>query len=204
MRASAIWIAAAFAVAAAAPARAQLRPPGEPGPYVVDLRGATSGIPSSAAFYPEVQEEVAIPGRGFGVDVGAHVYFVSLGPSRVGAGISFVQVRGTAPDISSTVRLLAPQLSFNFGSENGWSYLSAGIGTARVDTELRGETTGTAESGSVRNLNFGGGARWFITSHAAVGFDFRFHRLAAGDARGTRPGTPRVMLVTTSVGVSLK
>jgi len=87
------------------------------------------------------------------------------------------------------VLLLAPQLSFNFGTTNGWSYLSAGGGPARVEA---------AETRSIQSVNAGGGARWFLNAHAAIGFDIRMHKLAAKGA------FPRTTLVSAAVGVSLK
>jgi hypothetical protein len=188
------------------PALAQVSGRESPGPYVIDVRGATSGIPTAAAFYPPVDTTVAVPSRALGFDIGGHVYLPRLGAARLGLGASFVQMRGTSPAALMRIRLLAPQVSLNFGSGNGWSHLSAGIGTARIDTELRGEIAGShdAESGSLRAVNVGGGARWFLTDRAAVGFDLRFHRVAAGEPRGARAGTPHVTLVTVSVGVSVR
>ena len=193
------------AAAWASPAAAQPLGRDRPGPYVVEVRGATSGLPSDAPFYPPVGTALAVPSRGLGFDVGAHVYLLRVGSSQVGVGASFMQVRGTSPGASATVRLLAPQVSFNFGTGNGWSHLSAGIGTARVETEVsRGDARGAASTGSLRAVNFGGGARWFLTRHMAAGFDVRFHRVAAGDARGAGAGTPRVTILTASAGLSLK
>lgn len=186
------------------PAWAQIPGREPPGPFVVDLRGSTSGLPTASPFYPPADDPIAVSTRGFGFEAGAHVYVTRVGSSRVGAGASFVHVRGTSPDASVTVRLLAPQVSFNFGTDDGWSYLSAGVGAARIGTDLQGQTARTAVSGTVRSVNYGGGARWFLTSHAAVGFDVRFHRLAAGEPRGTTAGTPQVTLTTVSVGISLK
>lgn len=190
------------------PAAAQIPGRGDPGPFVVDVRGATAGLPSAPAFYPPADGTIAISSRGFGLEAGGHVYFANLGPARVGAGVSIARVRGTSQDASATVRLLAPQVSFNFGSRNGWSYVSAGVGTGQVDTDLRGVSAGRASSGSVRSLNAGGGARWFLTGHVGVGFDLRFHRLAAAEPRGDTAapaaGTPQATLMTASVGVSIK
>ncbi len=49
-------------------------------------------------------------------------------------------------------------------------YLSAGAGTARVNA---------GETGSSSAINAGGGARWFIRRHVAMGFDVRWHKIAA-------------------------
>lgn len=170
---------------------AQSLTPGPPGPhFVVDLRGATSAIPTSAGLYPTVPEGGSVPARGFGYDVGAHVYLFNLGPARVGLGASVIKVRGTAPDATTTMDILAPQLSFNFGSSDGWSYLSLGAGNARVNAE---------ETGSSSAINAGGGARWFITRHLAVGFDVRMHKIAAdGDTMGSST------ILSASVGFSVK
>ena len=56
--------------------------PGKPGPYVIDVRGVTSGIPASPGLYPDLGDQYVVPARGFGFDVGAHVYLFSLGPAR--------------------------------------------------------------------------------------------------------------------------
>ena len=170
---------------------AQSLTPGPPGPiFVIDVRGATSGIPTSIGLYPNVPTGGSVPSRGFGYDVGGHVYLFNLGSARLGLGASVLGVRGTATDATATMRVVAPQLSFNFGSADGWSYLSIGAGTARVDAE---------ETGSSSAINAGGGARWFIKRHLGVGFDVRFHRIASDrDIMGNST------TVSASVGFSLK
>jgi hypothetical protein len=187
-------------------AEAQSLNPGPPGPFVIDLRGATSGLPVDIALYPDhtgtttpptsttttTSTEATsfnVPSRGWGFDVGAHVYPFSLGPTRVGFGASFMEVRGTSADAKLVMQVVAPQLSFNFGTSNGWSYLSAGIGPARLDADRTFNT---------RAVNAGGGARWFLNNHFAVGFDIRVFQLAA---TGTFPKTTKV---AASVGLSLK
>jgi len=163
--------------------------PGPPGPFVVDVRGVTSGLPTTAALYPNLTFQAAVPSRGFGYDIGAHVYRFHLGAARLGLGANYIRVTGRAADAHVTLQLFAPQLSFNFGTANGWSYLSAGLGPVRAVGDRRFDTT---------SLNAGGGARWFTSSHIAIGFDIRLHRVAA-----VKP-FPQTMLVSASVGVSLK
>jgi hypothetical protein len=194
---------------------AQSLSPGPPGPFVVDLRGVTIGVPSDPAFYPTLPAESEVPARGFGADVGVHVYPFGWGPSRVGVGVDILYARGSVAGagLSTVVKGVAPQFSLNFGSRDGWSYLSAGYGVMTLRSEapvvttpiesddetVRTDTTGGAvESGSVAALNFGGGARWFLSRHLAVGFDLRFHRLSAGDV------TPSTMLFGATVGLSLR
>lgn len=166
-----------------------------PGPWVLDVRGATSGLPSDTAFFPALAVDTLVPSRGFGFDVGAHVYLFSLGPARVGLGASYLQARGTSDTVTANVSTVAPQISFNFGSSNGWSYLGAGLGRASVRTTAV-QLSGTAEqeTGSVASINVGGGARWFLTSHIGIGFDVRWHRLSS---------TPTAMLLSAAAGFSI-
>ena len=207
--------AAAYAVAAvviaAMPAAGQTTSP--PGSWVLDIRGTTSAVPIDASFYPPLTA-ATVPSRGFGADIGAHVYLFSLGPARVGLGATVMIVRATAnvpsatetdsttviPDqrLTLTMRALAPQLSLNFGARDGWSYLSAGLGTGSVASHATDATPGEQKSGSLRSINFGGGARWFITPRLAFSVDLRAHQLAAGD------GTPRVSVFAASAGMSIR
>ncbi len=101
-------------------------------------------------------------------------------------------VRGTTVDVTTTFSAVDPQLSFNFGTSDGWSYLSAGVGAARVNVD----PTGLSES--VRTFNWGGGARWFLSPHVGIGFDIRVRHLAAGDV------VPKGVSVAGAVGLSLK
>ncbi len=164
--------------------------PGKPGPFVIDVRGVTSGIPASPGLYPDLGDQYVVPARGFGFDVGAHIYLFSLGPARLGIGANYIEVRGTAADADATLQTIAPQLSFNFGTSDGWSYLSLGAGTARVNADAEASSSA---------INAGGGARWFLKRHLAVGFDIRFHKIAAdGDTMGASTQ------VSAAVGFSLK
>ena len=187
-------LAAAVLVLAAAPVTAQGLDP--VAGYVIDLRGATSGLPKETAFFPGIPVETIVPARGFGFDVGGHLYVLRLGPSRLGFGANYLSVRGTTPGIVGNVRVLAPQVSFNFGNANGWSYLSAGLGRAWVTTrvDLASETV-TSESGALSATNYGGGARWFLARHLAIGFDVRFHRVS---------GPPKTNLFSASLGFSVR
>ena len=57
---------------------------------------------------------------------------------------------------------------------------------------------GRQESGRLRSVNFGGGARWFIRPRLAFGFDLRAHRIAAGS------NTPKTNVFAVGAGVSLR
>jgi len=208
VRAAAALIIAA-ALMAAAPATGQT--PARPGPWVLDIRGVTSAVPTDTTFYPTLTSSV-VPSRGFGVDVGGHVYLFNLGPARVGLGASVMTVRATAnaaattqaesPEpgqrVTLTLRAIAPQVSFNFGSGDGWSYLSAGLGLGSVNTRTENASPGEHESGRLRTVNYGGGARWFMTPRLAFGVDLRAYQLAAGD------GTPRVSIFAAGAGLSIR
>jgi hypothetical protein len=160
------------------------------------------------------------------------VYPLQLGPARLGIGVSLVRARGTAapdppeeddddepsrtglnttPDAASLLTMVAPQLSLNFGSRAGWSYLSAGIGRAQLSTKTSAfvdeddDDEITAEEsidhGSRSTINFGGGARWFAKSRLAFSFDVRFHIVSAGRGEGPTPGST---LLAAAVGISLR
>jgi outer membrane protein with beta-barrel domain len=207
-----------------------------PGPYVIDLHGLMSGLPSGSAFHPVLPVNTLVPRRGFGLGAGAHVYLVKLGPARLGVGLEIARARGTAMtpatttsttttattsssatatpalsaaspiDTATTITLVTPQVSFNFGARDGWSYLSGGYGSAQIHGAASGQLVAPAagaatlvrDEGRASAVNYGGGARWFIREHIAVGFDLRFHRIAAV---GTQPAT-RVFAL--SVGLSVR
>lgn len=189
------------------PATAQGIRSAPPGPFVIDVRGATMGLPQAFGFYPALPDETLVPARGFGIDVGVHVYVAELGPSRVGVGVNLVQVRGETAGVSASARMIAPQVSFNFGTSEGWSYISGGVGTGQIEGTYGGNTLdaeASRSSGITLATNVGGGARWFFTPRLAVGFDLRLHRLAMREATTDRPGTPGSMVFAASVGLSVK
>ncbi len=220
MRRAALAVLVVLAVAA--PVSAQIAAPATPGPYAFDLRGATTGIPQAVSFYPAIPPGTIVPTRGFGLDVGGHVYAGHAGAARLGVGASFIRIRGTAltpapttagssgtsggsssdtgadkeesvvrPDITSTVRLFAPQVSFNFGTAAGWSYLSAGVTLATVSVTAAATTVApetSQDSGTSTGFNVGGGARWFLNRHFGVGFDLRLHRAGSSTLFGASAG----------------
>lgn len=212
-------------------AAAQIQAPDRPGPFAIDVRGVTIGVPQDPGFYPSLPANTLIPARAFGFDLGGHVLVFNFGPSRVGFGANFVRVRGTAsppapvtsgsmrpstppppttpttPDVAVTITTFAPQISFNFGSSLGWSYLSLGGGLGQVNTARSAFRTGAAQnhdSGTVSSANIGGGARWFFKDHLAFSFDLRWHLLATGKPTPTTRATPHTTVVTAAAGISIK
>jgi hypothetical protein len=219
-----------------APAAAQIAAPAPPGPYVVDVRGAIAALPQDAAIFPTVPTGTRLPSLVSGIEVGAHVYPIGLGSMRIGIGVSALRVRGTAspatldseststssttstvatgPDVDATLTTIAPQLSLNFGSAQGWSYLSAGVGRAHLTTgtsAFGGGQSGVAataaqslDSGSRTSINVGGGARWFAKAHLAFSFDVRLHLVSASNTEAAVQGAPKMTLLVASVGVGLR
>jgi hypothetical protein len=218
-----VFVVAAVA-AAASPAFAQVGASRPPGPFVVDIRGATMAVPDDPSFQPPAPGATLFPTRGFGGEVAAHVYVANVLGARLGLGGGALRIFAstsppdppdptpgttppprTVPDIRSTMTILAPQVSLNFGSRNGWSYVSAGYGTA----SLRMEASGIADevvraSGRLPAINVGGGARWFRSDHLAFAFDIRVHIVGARPRAVPEVSTPRTMLMAASVGISLR
>jgi hypothetical protein len=172
---------------------------------VVDVRGATGGMPSEAAFYPPLPEDTLVPARGFGFDAGAHVYGGTIGPARLGYGANVLVVRATQTVTSAVGRLVAPQVSFNFGGPRGWSYVSGGVGVATISGRLTGRAgliDLEQDSGALMAFNVGAGARWFFLSRMAFTFDLRFHRYGAGGDEDAP--TPAGTVGSASVGLSFR
>ena len=186
-----------------ASAAAQTAAADRPGPYVIDVRGTTISLPQDPSFYPPVSSTTAVPSRGWGIDAGAHVYPFQLGAARLGIGGMLLRARGTVsfesqPAVAALVTTVTPQVSVNFGSRAGWSYLSAGIGRAQMTTRVAPRLL---DSGTRSTVNFGGGARWFAKPRLAFTFDVRFHMVRAG---GDVTPTPGTTLVAVSAGMSLR
>jgi hypothetical protein len=189
---------------------------------VVDLRAASVGLPTVAGWTPPVQEGTLVPSRSFGFDAGAHVYIWRGRRVALGIGAGAVMASGTtsppetatgsqllpAPEVTTRLTSLAPQLSINFGHRFGWSYLSGGVGRGRVRAEVSRAATITAptmvEIGWVQTINYGGGARWFINDHVALNLDLRWHKLPSVAATTARPAAERASLIVAGGGISIK
>jgi hypothetical protein len=206
-----VVVALCFVLTSTGLATAQQKEP--VGPFVVDARGLVAGLPTSEGWVPTLPTGTVVPSRGFGLDVGGHVYPVQWGPARIGFGGAVTFARGTAtatvegtPDVVSRSSTVAPQVSFNFGHRLGWSHLSLGYGVAKVSSEATAaglQPAETVDPGWAGALNFGGGARWFVTDHLGVGFEARWHRLGSRAATATSVGAPGVTLFHLAVGLSV-
>lgn len=189
-----------------------------PGPFVIDARGAFSTVGRSDELaLPRGLQASELPRRVLGIDVGAHVYPVR-GTVTLGVGASFLRIGGTqtpggddeaddpnAPVTAGTFTLtgIAPQVSLNFGTSRGWSYVGAGYGLSRLKAG-RAESTTLESSPQLLTLNLGGGARWFVSEHAAFGFDLRYYRVGARELSGDYLGNPTVSMFVVSAGLSFK
>lgn len=181
--------------------------------FVIDARGVLAKFgqrPVTAAALGVLPKNM--PGPGMGGSVGAHVYLFRMGRAVLGIGGEMLIARRTRqplddkgePDgtpLQSRLFTVSPQVSLNFGHRNGWSYVSGGFGTASFETWL---DTATMPDRRVRAINYGGGARWFMASHAAFTVDLRFHSIAAGPAEGALIERPKQRLMILSAGFSVR
>ncbi|MEW6321551.1 MAG: hypothetical protein AB1635_10735 [Acidobacteriota bacterium] len=212
---------AVVACLAAGAASAQPRDPVSP--YVIDVRGATVGLPTAEGWTPGVPSGAVVPARGLGFDISGHVLFVRSRVVSLGGGMAFVHGRGTGappevsdgtprpavviPDVTTRMTVLAPFVSLNFGHRMGWSYLSAGPLTATVVSEatIGGQSPirGGPEDRS-RGFHFGGGARWFLNDRVGVTFDLRWHQLSSRGPAGAFPGARRQRMLVAGAGLSVR
>ena len=199
-------------VIAATPASAQ--DPGPIGPFVVDIRGSFVSVGQDAVLAANRGLGPAqLPGSGLGLDVGGHIYLFRWQSITFGVGASALFMRTSrtpgqddpdpdGPPVHTRFRALSPQLSFNFGDGDGWSYLSGGLGTTRMSVFVEQETEPAQRR--ARTLNYGGGARWFARPGLAFSFDVRLFAISPLEQTDTEPGSPRMTRVAVSVGVSIK
>ncbi len=195
----------------------------EPVPlFVADIRGVTAALPTATGWTPEVLTGTEVPSRGLGVDVGAHVFVLRGRNMALGAGATLLIARSststvieptaqvpnppTLPDVATRMTVLSPQVSINFGRRLGWSYISAGLGRAKVSSTA---TLGSASIPNVvddwtRTLNYGGGVRWFVNDHLGVGFDVRWQQLAAKEDPTTLATAPRDTRFVLGIGISVR
>lgn len=209
----------------AAPASAQDPAPQPPplqdepiGWFVVDARGVMANFKPSNLIAPNVglTEDTDLPGRGFGLSVGAHVYPLRRQRFAIGVGAEMLlRARGsktqpaeseTGPDgptVVTRMTAFSPQVSLNFGKRTGWSYVSIGKGPAALVTEFADDPFPDADT-NPSGLNYGGGARWFAKNHLAFTFDVRFYKVGAQAATATRPAYPAVTVTVLSAGISVR
>ena len=208
-----VFAATVVILTVAIPARAQ--PTQQPiGGYVVDVRGSV--VPFSRNI--ELAESRLLtpldtPGLGTGFEIGGHIYPLQWRFVTFGVGASFHSSRADqqptewspnpdGPSLRKRFTALAPQLSFNFGGRNGWSYLSGGLGTSRFNVYPQQSTIPSQQRAGT--LNYGGGARWFITPNVAFSLDLRLFAISPVPQQGNQPASPRMTRAAFNLGVSLR
>jgi Outer membrane protein beta-barrel domain len=159
-------------------------------------------------------DKLALPERGLGLVFGAHLYPLRKGVVTLGLGaelmaskrsstIEATTTAATASTVNTRFSAFSPQISLNFGSKQGWSYISGGVGFGAFTTELASKPVPDAK-GRVKVINYGGGARWFVNDHVAVSLDLRFYAVNPQDASLGRPAYPRMTIMAISAGIGLK
>jgi hypothetical protein len=205
----------------AASADAQDPPPPIPF-FVVDLHGVVFPFPDTPALAESRGINAAqLPGTGLGGDVALHIYPFKWHGVTFGIGGRAVRARShsepvvlageTVPRSSVTEQFtyVGPQLSFNFGTGTGWSYLSAGISRSRWTILQDNVPIGSPanlppDEQRLKTIDYGGGARWFAKPHLAFSFDVRFYAVNPSTPAGSLPVSPRTTLLVIGAGVSIK
>lgn len=192
-------------------------PPPRIGPFAVDLHLTIPRFPNRDAQLSESRAllQAEMPGAGLGLHGAASIYPVKWRALTVGIGVDATIARAhrgsrpvstTAVGRAVTERFshVAPDISFNFGSGDGWSYISGGIGPGIWYLAPDGAAPIGADSQRLQTINYGGGARWFTRRHLAFSFDVRFYAVAPSAPELGRPGSPRTTLLFMGAGISLK
>jgi Outer membrane protein beta-barrel domain len=199
---------------------AAAQPLGPIGKFVVDARGSFARFKEDVAVADGIDVDAEnLPTRGLGIAAGAHWYPLRYSKITFGLGGEILLARDRrtvtttstttpptvteGPTVTTRLSAIAPQLSFNFGHGQGWSYISGGIGWARITSEV--ESAPFNETAArTRAINYGGGARWFTGPHLAFTFDVRFYAISPRTATATLPSYPRTKVLVIGAGVSLK
>jgi hypothetical protein len=227
-RAALLACLAVLVASAAQPLFAQ-EPPPPIGPLVFDVHGVLPMFDDSAELAQSRGLGAGeLPGIGLGVSGGAHYYLPKVAGITIGIGAEAMLGRshadgseppsttggttgattGTTSDtttpvlrpVTETLKTFSPQLSLNFGSGNGWSYLSFGIGRSIWSIVPDGAAPQPVDEQSIRTITYGGGARWFIKPRMAFSLDFRFYEIdAVADV-----GSPRTVFLVIGAGLSFK
>ncbi len=156
-----------------------------------------------------------LPGAGLGLDAGIHLSLLKWKAVTFGLGglVTLGRAHSSAfnePNqpirraVTERFTSLTPQLSLNFGTGDGWSYISGGIGRSTWTVVPEGGSLQFGDEERLRTINYGGGARWFIKRHVAFTFDVRFHDRDPGAPHDGVPGTPRAHFIVMGAGMSIK
>jgi hypothetical protein len=206
-----------FAVLFVCAPRLDAQEPPPPIPlFVVDLHAVLPNFPSDSQQLANSRklQPGGLPGLGFGGDLGVHLYPLRWRQVTFGIGgsatLSRAHSAGNAtlapplPPVTERFTSIAPQLSFNFGTGSGWSYISGGIAGATWSIVADGVGPLPPDQQRLKTINYGGGARWFIKPHVAFSFDVRFYAIdPSAPTEGLQNG-PRTTLLVVGAGISMK
>jgi len=185
-------------------------------PFIAaDLHATVPKFPASDNLAASRGMTIAeLPGRGWGLHGTVTIYplkwhAVTFGlGGEITANRATYQPDATAADVRGSEEKFvyaAPQLSFNFGSGHGWSYLSGGIGYSRWSLVPDGSASIPPDTERLKTINYGGGARWFVRPHLAFSFDARFYAINPGTPYNDfTAGSPRTTLFIVGAGISVK
>ena len=194
-------------------------PPPRIGPFVVDLHATVPLFPNDSQALVDSRNPswslADLPGRGWGGQLGLHAYLLRWRALTVGVGGEVMVARASSPppDVESPTRIAlderivsaSPQLSFNFGTGHGWSYLSGGIGRSVWSLHEAGQLASSSDVEPLSMVNYGGGGRWFIKKHLAFSLDVRIYEIQSGTpVPPLTVGSPRTRLLIIGAGISLK
>lgn len=207
-------VAALWSVAPAVPAAAQS--PQRLPAFVVDLQGSVPRLPTDEEIATRRDMNVSwLPKWGVGFNAGVHAYPLRWKLVTFGIGGAWFwggrtrtqavveqEAAPSGPDVTTRLTGFAPQLSFNFGARDGFSYVSGGIAPARLTVSRE---DAVAEPGAwTKTINYGGGARWFFNDRLAFSVDLRFYAIAPKPASEKGAGHPRLTQMIASAGISFR
>lgn len=194
----------------------------EPGPipvFAADVRLALPRFKADATVASVLAvAPTDLPTLGLGFVGGAHIYPLRTKAITFGLGAEILRSRARrtkapateggveGPTVETRLSGVSPQVSFNFGHRDGWSYISGGMGWMSLTSVI--ETTGLAgaddDTARSKTINYGGGARWFATKHVAVSLDLRFYAVSPRTATATDRGYPRMTVMVFTGGLAFR